>query len=78
MDDSDLLYLMEEYHHKGLQPPMLTIELSHQQADELMSVLLDQIQYLTEKMTKADPVEEMECQCLRHTLSEIHHLLEIA
>jgi hypothetical protein len=57
---------------------MPTIELTQEQADELMSVLLDQIQYLTEKGRKSDPVEEIECQHLRHTLSEIHHLLEIA
>lgn len=57
---------------------MPTIELTQEQADDLMSVLLDQIQYLTEKMAKADPVTEFECRHLRHTLSEIHHLLEIA
>jgi hypothetical protein len=57
---------------------MPTIELTDEQANELMSVLLDQIQYLTEKIAKADPVEVVECQYLRHTLSEIHHLLEIA
>lgn len=57
---------------------MPTIDLTEEQANELMSVLLDQIQYLTEKIAKADPVEVVECQYLRHTLSEIHHLLEIA
>ena len=57
---------------------MPTIELTEEQANELMSVLLDQIQYLTEKIAKADPVEMFEFQYLRHTLSEIHHLLEIA
>lgn len=57
---------------------MPKIELTQEQADELSSVLLDQIQYLTDKLVKADPVETIECQYLRHTLSEIHHLLEIA
>ena len=56
---------------------MPTIELTEEQANELMSVLLDQVQYLTEKIAKADPVEVTVCQYLRHTLSEIHHLLEI-
>lgn len=57
---------------------MPSIELTKEQADELMEVLLDQIVYLTNKASTADPVEKIVCETLCHTLSEIHHLLEIA
>lgn len=57
---------------------MPKIELTQEQADELMDLLLDKVQKLTEKMPTADPVTDMECAYRRHVYSDILHLLEIA
>ena len=57
---------------------MPTIELTQEQADELMDLLMDQVVYLTGEISRADPVEKVELQRRRRVLSEIEHLLEIA
>jgi hypothetical protein len=57
---------------------MPTIELTDEQANELMDELLDRIVYMTGEINRADPVEKIELQHKRHVLSEIHYLLEIA
>ena len=57
---------------------MPTIELTKEQADELMDLLLDRVRDLTDQTRTADPVELVELQHRRHVLSEIEHLLEIA
>lgn len=57
---------------------MPTIELTQEQADELMDLLLGEIILITAELPKVDPVHEVELQHRRHVLSEIAHLLEIA
>jgi|694.fasta_scaffold91814_4 hypothetical protein len=57
---------------------MPTIELTDEQADELLDTLQARIDELDETIRREDPVDAIGLLHLRERLQEILHLLEIA
>jgi len=57
---------------------MPTIELTEEQADELLDTLQARIDELDETIRREDPVDAIGLLHLRERLQEILHLLEIA